>query len=812
MASSPPQLSPPPSATRALGMRGLVALLTVAVASLLMDWPRLEHSIALDPSWQRLFDAQFAARTQVGTESIFTYGPLGALHTQSWGPHAFWWRALLVEGVFKLVLAVFVTRALLAIPGHVLRGLAFVVLFLVGLTDDSGIQLGLVAIGAVLATSRALGWLTLASAAFALALAGAMKFTFQLEGCAVAALVAGGLWKRGERRDTWRWLAAFVGLQLALWSAAGQEFSNLPRYVRGSFEIARGYTLAQGSGPLLLDFTQPAAVLALVVAAVGARTYATRGDVRTLAVGGLSLLALALAFRAAAISTPLPTTFHELALVAPFLALATGVESTGSRQRWLHASSALAVLAAACALPGSFVLVQTTELGIGALARARWNDVANGLAGFTELAERRRELEAGDELARERHALPRTVELARGRAVDVVGVEQALATFNDLPLRGRPVAQSYSVHTAWLAQVNAEALRADSAPEIVLLRVANHERLAGWMLEPHTFEVVLERYEPRFVEWDYLVLERSNAAANERVPRTLFEKDWPAGDWLELPVGEPSGLWIELDTRLTLRGSAYATLVRGPLPTLELEFEDGRKHVHEFAPLVARGGWRIEPWIATQHDLLRWLAGDDLPRVRRLRWRLPAGGEALVEPLAQVRCVQLAPPRCGPPLSRAELHPWASRVPDRVETRGNAWSVLTDEGPALRAWAPLRFEWSLPAGRHVWHARGALVRPGATVESADVALRVAVREAGGVRSVEEHALEAPAGPGQSRRFRLRGEFVLESPAVLELEFHGEPAGVIVGEHVQLGSIGPREAHASPGGEAPTRRRERDKER
>jgi hypothetical protein len=100
MASSPPQLSPPPSATRALGMRGLVALLTVAVASLLMDWPRLEHSIALDPSWQRLFDAQFAARTQVGTESIFTYGPLGALHTQSWGPHAFWWRALLVEGLF----------------------------------------------------------------------------------------------------------------------------------------------------------------------------------------------------------------------------------------------------------------------------------------------------------------------------------------------------------------------------------------------------------------------------------------------------------------------------------------------------------------------------------------------------------------------------------------------------------------------------------------------------------------------------------------------------------------------------------------
>lgn len=812
MASSPPESAAPPPSRRSLGARGAVFLLTLAVASLLIDWPRLEHSIALDPSWQRLFDAQFAARTQVGPESIFTYGPLGALHTQAWGPNAFWWRALLVEGLFKLVLGLFVTRALLAVPGRALRVLAFVALFTVGLTDDSGIQFGLAATGVVLVASPSARAFELLGAAFVLALAGALKFTFQLEGCAVATLVTFVLWSRGERRRSLQWVASFVAVQFGIWLAAGQELANLPSYLRGSLEIARGYTLAQGSGPLLVDFLQPAAVFGFASLSVAARVRAARADARVVGVGALSLLGLALAFRAAAISTPLPTTFHELALVLPFLALAVPQGSDEWRPGWKKLSGLLAVLAATCAVPNSFVAVQTAELGVVALVRARLKDVTGGLVGFTELAERRRELEEGDLLARERYAMPRTVAFARGRAVDVVGVEQALAIFNDLPLRGRPVAQSYSVHTAWLAERNVHALRTESGPEIVLLRVANHERLAGWMLEPHTFETVLERFEPRFLEWDYLVLERSREPVVERESWLALEREIAAGEWLELPTGEERGLWIELDTRLSPLGTLYAALVRGPLPVLELEFESGLTRLREFAPQVARGGWRIEPWIETQHDLASWLAGEELPRVRRLRWLLPVGGEALVEALAHLRCVHRAPPRCGPRLSRSELHPWASRVPDRVESSGGRWSVLTEAGPALRARAPLQFEWQLPAGKHAWHARGALVRESGASGAPATTLSVKVRENGVERRLEEHGLEAPAGAGHSRRFRLRGEFELAAPSVLELEFQGATPGVIVGEHVQLDSIGPREAQEPSAGEPRVRRRERGKER
>lgn len=182
----------------------------------------------------------------------------------------------------------------------------------------------------------------------------------------------------------------------------------------------------------MLDFAQPAAVLTLAAVAVLARSYAERWDPRALGVGAASFTALA-----------------------------------------------LALLAVVSALPGSSTLSHTADLGVGALLRARTGDVAKGLGGFAALAERREELEEGEALARARYAMPRTLELARGRPVDLIGVEQALASFNGLVVRGRPIAQSYSVHTPWLARENLAALTAVSAREVVLLRLDNIERLAG---------------------------------------------------------------------------------------------------------------------------------------------------------------------------------------------------------------------------------------------------------------------------------------------------------------------------------------------
>lgn len=249
---------------------------------------------------------------------------------------------------------------------------------------------------------------------------------------------------------------------------------------------------------------------------------------------------------------------------------------------------------------------------------------------------------------------------------------------------------------------------------------------------------------------------------------------------------------MELDLKPTGLGRVHSALVRGPLPSLELEFEDGSAGVHELAPQVARNGWRLEPWFATQYDLERWLAGEDISRVRRLRWTRPRDGELLVEPIASVRCTHLAPPRIGASLARSQLHPWASRPPSRVQFDGAAWTRLTDEGAVLCAQPTLRVEWELPSGQHAWRIRGALTRGEGESSAVGATLRVVLRERVGQRELEQRLLESPRGRGELRRFRASGIFELAAPAVLELQVQRGGSSEGVGEHEQISSLGPRE--------------------
>src|SRR5205085_1685863 len=91
----------------------------------------------------------------------------------------------------------------------------------------------------------------------------------------------------------------------------------------------------------------------------------------------------------------------------------------------------------------------------------------------TALAPRalRRELEVKRERGRECWSLPRTRAVVGDAPVDLFSYSQGVLLLNDLNYRPRPIFQSYSAYTSYLAAVNAHHYRGGAAPEFVLLNL-----------------------------------------------------------------------------------------------------------------------------------------------------------------------------------------------------------------------------------------------------------------------------------------------------------------------------------------------------
>jgi len=768
----------------------LFVLLTLAVWPLLIQWPAFDHSIRLDPSWQRAFDHFFLTEPQSGTESIFTYGPLGGLHTLQWGPNAFWARAVLIEGLVKLGFAAFFVAAAFSMRGWLERVLWFVALFYSRATADSVLLIAIASVGVALLGRRRVIGPALFVAAGLLATMGFTKFTFQMLGLVVVALVAvETAWRRPVYRAV-GWLAIFALIYLGLWWAAGQNPLYLPAYWRGSLEIAKGYGESQCDPELFTDFAEPLWVGGLLLGACVARLAASRASVRSLAVCALAFATMFLAYKAGAIKTPIGRIFHETALVVPFVVLAAMEEEAARRRVWTWAARALAVAAVVMASRGSVsesLLLRTSVKRFAKLHAREWNASASAFGALTAT---RDALETGDAKARQAYDMPRTRALVGQESIDVLGVAQALATFNGLNYRSRPVLQSYSVHTRYLIERNVEHFEGPAAPRFVLLRMEHFQRFQGWTMEPRVYEAVLRRYRPRLVEWDHVLLERddSRPARAQAAPRVLLERDLPAGEWVDVPPNPGGATELRLDVQKTGDGALYTFLVRGLLPTLEMRFKDGQIRRQQITMAIAREGWLIEPYFETQFHLLRWLGGEALAQITQVRW-LPHGDRPeWLAPNAQLKLIAVEP------LPRSELLPlgeqfsWITPAPSQVQTSGVVWTRIDGPRPALCGMPPFRARIEALPGRYRWRELIASTSGGG-VESSDGLRVTVVRSVDGVEETLSETLLPPYDEEAERPTANKSGVVeFDAPGWVELRIDGGPAKSVVGDYFLLQAL------------------------
>lgn len=439
----------------------------VVVAATLLGTPITPSfpSPGLDPSWEAGLAMAEQRGLVFGREILFTYGPWG------WLDHTV--MVTRTQLGFQLIFALLASASLISVLYALLRSrmgfrsaaaltLVPVTLLCYLMAPDERVLVTAIAVALLLIEYRhrfpapylagfALGFLT---GLFLLVKISSGVLVVPVLG--VALLV----WWRDWRVP----LAGLAGLVLsvpALWLLAGQPLSALPLWLRGSIELASGYSDALSTYPWSwLNYLVYGAVSTFVLVLLWRRIRA--GDYyRTQAVA-LALIGLASVYyglKLGFVREEDPRVVTALSVLTPalFFAIPTGVTN-----RWAMASALVTPVAAILFIPNlanvALQPLQSPNRQFSALK------IATSDPEFT--SKRDEQLETN----RAEYRLDRAflADLHRTR-VQIDPWETTLAWTYDLDWRPVPVFQLYAAYTPYLDQVNTDALRAPDGPTAVLV-------------------------------------------------------------------------------------------------------------------------------------------------------------------------------------------------------------------------------------------------------------------------------------------------------------------------------------------------------
>jgi hypothetical protein len=181
-------------------------------------------------------------------------------------------------------------------------------------------------------------------------------------------------------------------------------------------------------------------------------------------------------------------------------------------------------------------------------------------------------------------------------SVDVYPWNQAAVLAHGFNYRPRPVIQSYSAQTPDLANLNAEFLRSDRAPDNIFFEVKTIDGRFPSLDDGLSWPELLTRYEVTERAGNFVRLQRRTKAGHyEMIP--LGEHSLEFGATLNLPSIEAGPIWAEIDITKPLTGKIAAVLFKPPVLWMTTTLKDGRSQWFRIVPAIARSGFLISPLV-----------------------------------------------------------------------------------------------------------------------------------------------------------------------------------------------------------------------
>ncbi|OLC49509.1 MAG: hypothetical protein AUH82_00365 [Chloroflexi bacterium 13_1_40CM_4_65_13] len=548
--------------------RRVVSTLAIAYLAVAV-FPAAYYALhpGLDISWVYGLNHFVNSPFQFGRDVNFTYGPLGfVLYPANFG------NDVLFSILFRVTITVFfvVSLAMLA-PGRWLGLLLFSTAYGVALGIGHTFDFHLLVLAA-LAVLAAIERRSLLGIVLVAAFSGPLWLAKFSLGMGLAAVVLAG-------SVAWRWvcrgdLSGTLGILLAhlasflfvAWLLLG-SLSNLWLWLRASYEIAGGYSVALSYDPGWTDQRKGVAICAVYLICLAALWR-----LRHRAALPLALLAgpLFLVFKAGFV--------REDAHVMSFFGFATAalaiplLMGTSTRERMVTVAALILVVGLGIRAAryrsylsaASFAQVASGRLGILGLEKALHNRTT------------RQELDAITVASIGPDRLPDDVRRAIGAGtVLITPWELVHCLASELNCVPPPTLQEYSAYTPYLDAITAARFEAPESPDFVLVHTLVSTENRHIVIDgPLTWRNLIGRYEPvRLTSREFVLLRRrASPLTVEAVPLSM--ERLLLDDWIPVPRA-PGFLFAEMRFELSWLGKLVKLLHRIPAGHIELRRASG---------------------------------------------------------------------------------------------------------------------------------------------------------------------------------------------------------------------------------------------
>ena len=681
-----------PKARAPIGWTVLFLLLVAGIFS----YP-LYPSADLDASWRIALGYFFKQGAQFGQDVVFTYGPLGFSMGKTYS-------GLQFQAIVVVQLIIAVLGALVIIhEGRRLQGLSrwafFLGFLLFGITyEDALHMLVIILMGFQLLRGDGGRWGRVVLL-LALTVLASIKFTnLMLAALAVGVVVSHELW-----RKRWRKAALVAGVFgggfVAVWFLCGQNPLNLPNYFRSSWSISQGYTEAMGFStpwpPLWKAFVVLGAIGSYLLFHLRLNPDKPRALANAAMLAGFVFMNWKHGFVRADghmigffFCAMLPLTAYPALLDDP--------------PRWRRLHYAAFLCAGGLTLWGiESSLFGVTRTCLGIVQNKIWNNIEWTL--YPAQTQQRYH----DRLMQQREAvnLVKTRKLVEHASVDVLGYEQATAIFNDFNYQPRPVIQSYSVFTPYLAQLNGDFFSSTKAPEYVLLKIQTIDGRLPMMDDPEVWRLLPHRYDHVHTERGYQLWKRLPGQFDPAAvaPKLLQTTELAVGTKLKLDAYASKHLWARINLKQTLFGQLHAFLYKPPHVTLILTDDTG-KDAEYYIPLSqGRAGFILSPIIEDTVAYASFANARAGREVRSLSLRIKPGDLFLFASTARVEISELPPSHTAERffnLAIAERFHMFKTFPIQFEAHVTISEATVDDRQVVVLHAPSEMVFNLPPVPH----------------------------------------------------------------------------------------------------------------
>lgn len=557
----------------------------------------------LDPSYQVVLEYARTHGFQFGRDIVFTFGPLGFLNTGvSEGLLPV--QRTIFALIWSFIVAWSATGLARQIPGSI--KFVFLAWFLIysniGWLEQHAYLVMI--FGSMIMMSDAQK--RKGATAFFLtifAFLALIKFTFFV--AATVCIVLCVLVNAGKRQYylSCSIFSYYLAVFIALWLAAGQKIGNLFPWIRGSFEIANGYTEAMTIFPKVsvLVLCVLAGVLFLASLWVIIRSARLNSD----RIGLLAVTAVCvfLSWKHGFVRAD----GHVMVLIF-FLPIAFAVLFTETIQNGISAKLRLymvyffigAILlcnwAADFQEPGT-MLTKLVEWPRYMLRNSRL--IVKSVSGnwgscFEALRVAQRQKRDTD--------LPIARAVVGKAPVDVINYTQWAALANNLNYRPRPVIQGYSAYTPFLQDMNLTFFQSEHRPQYLLFKMETIDNRFPALDDATLLPYILDNYKPVAKDGEFLVLQTSSNVSSNIPMSLILEQRVDFGQPFNLPAKNNSLAIMKVDIEPTFFGKVVKFLFQSPVLKLHINI-NGKTASYRFIPSMAEKGFLISPVLLTNKDV-----------------------------------------------------------------------------------------------------------------------------------------------------------------------------------------------------------------